>query len=95
MKHGNPIFSFCFFSLGSLLIGVRRCTLALTESIISCFFGVASLIWTSLCKLGVRIGTYCSALTSMSLPRLLMRGVRNLSYLPYGDFDLALGDISV
>ena len=96
MKHGNPIFSFCFFSLGSLLIGVRRCTLALTESIISRFVGVCSLICSFLYKFGVRIGIYYSVFAmslSMSFPRPLIRGVRNLSYLPYGDFDLALGDI--
>ena len=100
MKHGNPIFSFsfCFFSLGSLLIGVRRCTLALTESISSRFVGVVSLIWSFLYKFGVRIGIYWSVFTkelSMSLPRALIRGVRNLSYLPYGDFDLALCGLSV
>ena len=96
MKHGNPIFSFCFFSLGSLLIGVRRCTLALTESIISRFVGVCSLICSFLYKFGVRTGIGWSAFAmslSMSFPRPLIRGVRNRSYLPYGDFDLALGDI--
>ena len=36
----------------------------------------------------------CSSTASSSLPRLLIPGVMNLSYLPYGDFDLDLGDLS-